>query len=270
MKPTDRDFARRSRSFDTVPHVYDDHRPGYPSGLAEAIVNAAGIGADSSLLEVGSGTGKGTELFAPLGCSILCVEPGANLVALAKGKFADYPCVRFACSRFEDWPLTGESFDLVYSSSAFHWVDRDIGAAKAADALKPGGFLALFWNMSPGMTGPLAEAIQRVYAAVAPAMSGRHAPADLEANIADRLDMIERANRPRRRYGPVRVLRFPWRGTYTTAQYLGLLNTYSDHICLEEPVRSRLLEGVAAAIDAHGGTIERPYVSVLYLARKEH
>lgn len=262
-------YSRERRSFDTVADTYERFRPGYPAPLVEDIIKTAGIDARSSVLEVGSGTGKATEPFARLGSSILCVEPGERLVAVAHSKFAAFPNVRYACARFEDWCAGSETFDLVLSAQAFHWVRRDMGAAKAADVLKPGGYLALFWNLYPGLEGPLADDMQRVYAAVASDLAARPAPqADLKEAIASRLAIIEQANRERPRYSPVQILRFPWSQVYTTAQYIGLLNTYSDHICLEPQVRTRLLDGIAAAIDAHGGTIERPYVAVLFLARK--
>jgi SAM-dependent methyltransferase len=262
-------YARESRSFDAVAETYEGFRPGYPAALVEAIVKTAGIDERSSVLEVGSGTGKATEPFARLGCSVLCLDPGEKLVAVARCKFAAVTGVRYACTRFEDWPVGSEAFDLVFSAQAFHWVRRDIGAAKAADVLKPGGYLALFWNLYPGMEGPLADDMQRVYADVARELAARPTPqADLKDAVAARLAIIEQANRERLRYSPVQILRFPWSQVYTTAQYVGLLNTYSDHICLDAPVRTRLLDGIAAAIDSHGGTIERPYVSVLYLAQK--
>jgi hypothetical protein len=46
------------------------------------------------------------------------------------------------------------------------------------------------------------------------------------------------------------------------------LNTYSDHLRLPEQTRQSLFEGVAEVIEQHGGFIERPYLAVLYVARK--
>jgi SAM-dependent methyltransferase len=52
------------------------------------------------------------------------------------------PTVRFQVSAFEDLTDSGP-FDLVVSATAFHWVDPDVGWAKAARLLRPGGWLAL-------------------------------------------------------------------------------------------------------------------------------
>lgn len=51
-------------------------------------------------------------------------------------------------------------------------------------------------------------------------------------------------------------------------EYLGLLNTYSDHLRLSEQRRKVLFEGIAESIERHGGYIEKPYLAVLYLAQR--
>ena len=65
-----------------------------------------------------------------------------------------------------------------------------------------------------------------------------------------------------------RSARFPWSQTYRTREYLGLLNTYSDHLRLPAATRQRLFDAIAAAIDSQGGLVERNYVTVLYVAHK--
>ena len=69
-------------------------------------------------------------------------------------------------------------------------------------------------------------------------------------------------------FGTVEVRKFPWLTRYSTEQYLGLLNTYSDHLRLPEEDRNRLFESVAEVIERHGGFIEKPYLAVLYVAQK--
>src|SRR4029450_804296 len=44
---------------------------------------------------------------------------------------------------FEAWPVQRQAFDLVLAAQAFHWIAPEYGCAKAADALKPGGALAI-------------------------------------------------------------------------------------------------------------------------------
>lgn len=197
---------------------------------------------------------------------MLCLDPGPNLIATARRKFAALGNIRFECVRFEDWDLERRSFDLVFSAQAFHWVAPDVGLRKADEALKPGGHLALFWNLYPGMSGALAERLQRAYDVHAPHLAERRP--DLEAAIAKRRKMLEPPAGELGAFEAAREFRFPWSQRYSTQEYIGLLNTYSDHICLEARAKEQLLNANAEAIDAHGGMIERPYVAVLFVCRK--
>ena len=40
---------------------------------------------------------------------------------------------------FEAWEPAGRRFDAVVAGQAWHWIDPDAGAAKAAEVLRPGG-----------------------------------------------------------------------------------------------------------------------------------
>jgi SAM-dependent methyltransferase len=257
------DWQERSRSFDRVADLYDAHRPDYPEALVESVVARAGLRPGSRILEIGSGTGKATAPFARRGFSILCIEPGRDLAAVAARKFADYPAVAFETVRFEEWPERPGEFDLAMSAQAFHWVPKEIGYAKAARALKPGGHLALFWNRNPGPLGEIYGDLERVYKERAPELFD--APTTCHERENQRtLDDIAASGC----FGPVVVRQFPWSARYDTRQYLGLLNTYSDHLALAEATRASLFEGVAEVIERHGGSIERPYVAVLYVAAR--
>ena len=55
--------------------------------------------------------------------------------------------------------------------------------------------------------------------------------------------------------------------SYSSEEYLGLLSTFSDHITLPETQRDALFAEIRKLIDEHGGTIEKPYRSALYMAQ---
>ncbi len=58
------DWKKDSQSFDSVAGLYDKFRPAYPRRLVDCIIELSGLKDDARILEVGSGTGKATRLFA--------------------------------------------------------------------------------------------------------------------------------------------------------------------------------------------------------------
>jgi SAM-dependent methyltransferase len=255
-------WNKASRSFDSASEAYDKFRPGYPEALVESLIELTGLASRANILEIGAGTGKATQYFARRGYSMLCLEPGANLAAVAARNLGAFPQVKFELCRFEDWQETPCRFDLVISAQAFHWVQKEIGFAKAARALKPSGWLALFWNMYPGMKGQIAIDLDKCYQEIAPDFG---TPLDAtDERIRQRAEEIDSSGF----FGPVTINRFPWSLRYTTRQYQGLLNTYSDHLCLPAQTRRHLIEAIGQVIDRHGGVIDRPYETVLYVAQK--
>ncbi len=257
------EWKKDSQTFDTVAEDYDAYRPGYPKEMVDCLVELTGLPPGGKILEIGPGTGKATISFAERGYEILCIEPGANLAAVAARNLKAYPAVRFEICRFEEWQETPESFDVIISAQAFHWVPKDVGFPKAARALKAGGSLAVFWNLYPGMEGPLKDALDKVYEEFAPEIATP--TSNMEETIQSRGGEIEACGL----FGPVTVRRFPWSVRYTSREYQGLLNTYSDHINLPMETRQRLYRAAGEVIDAHGGYFDRPYVAVLFVAKKK-
>lgn len=264
MPDTQIDWQEESRRFDEVADRYDTFRPTYPEELIDALISMTGLHGDSKILEIGSGTGKATLLLARHGCSIRCIEPGLNLVAVAAQALKNFPRVAFETVTFEQWHERPDEFDLVVAAQAFHWIPKPIGYAKAARALKPRGHLALFWNMYPDPADALFLDLQKVYEEHAPELATRSS--SCEELIKQREVDIKDSGL----FNNVRVARFPWSVKYDARQYIGLLGTYSDHLRLPEERRRRLFAGVTEVIMRHGGTIEKPYLSVLYVAQVRH
>jgi len=263
MDESEIDWKKDSRSFDTVAELYDAHRPSYPLPLVETILSTSGIPTDGRILEIGSGTGIATALFARKGYAILCLEPGENLVKIARRKLWDFPRVDFRVTSFEDWESGGKPFDLVISAQAFHWVPKEVRYAKVAQVLRTQGCLALFWNRYPPVEAPIYQKLDEAYEKYAPELASRKS-ADYEEGIQQWIREIDESEF----VDFVGVKRFPWKSSYTTPQYLGLLNTHSDHIRLSEERRQRLLAGIAEVLEGQGGRIERTYEAVVFIARK--
>lgn len=242
--------------FDRDPAAYDAVRPGYPPALVDDVVALAQLAPGARVLEVGSGTGQATRLFAARGFAVTAVEAGPSLAAATRRYTPD---VRVG--RFEELALDG-GYPLVYSATAWHWIDPARGYARARQLLVPGGALALFWNEHVRGDDDVGffDAIQDLYEAVG---MPRHRlqPA---TELRDRTPDIVRSGD----FGNVVHRHHAWRTEYDAATYTRLRGTYSNHLRLDPDVRTRLFEGIARVINTQfGGRIAKHYVADLYVAR---
>jgi len=247
--------------FDEIADLYDRVRPAYPETLIDDVIALAGVGPDARLLEIGCGTGQATEAFARRGLRIVCLEPGAALARRARERLARFGGVDVLPYTLEAWPLDASAFDLVVVAQAFHWLRADLRFAKTADALRPGGALAVFGNSPVLERTPLRIELDRAYALQAPAIR----KPILTRWYADDLSM-RTLFRESRRFGPVESRSHPWAKTYPVDEYLDLLRTHSDHRLLAEADRERLIGAVRDAIERHGGAITVRYDANLYVA----
>jgi SAM-dependent methyltransferase len=127
--------------FDEVAGEYDRSRPTYPDELVDRACEIGGLESGDAVLEVGCGTGQLTRSLVARGLHVTALEPGQKLVALAAENVQTN--VEFVRARFEDARLPRERFRAVFCAAAFHWLDPDVSWQRAADALVPGGMLAL-------------------------------------------------------------------------------------------------------------------------------
>jgi ubiquinone/menaquinone biosynthesis C-methylase UbiE len=169
-------LRRFGQVFDQVAEQYDEVRRGYPPGLVDAVVQRGGLGPGARVLEVGCGTGKLTELLAARELAVDAVDPGANMITMARRRVGDAGRVRFHVARFEDADLPEQSYDAVFSATAFHWVDPTVGWAKTARHLKPGGVLALLAHRTVDTDEDHHEAFLAVLRKHAPEVAARFPP----------------------------------------------------------------------------------------------
>lgn len=258
--------ARLSRIFDEDAELYDRARPGYPPELFDDLDALAGTGPGCRVLEVGAGTGKATVPLAERGCRITAVELGPEMAAVARRNLARFGAVEVVTADFETWPLPPEPFDAVVSATAFHWIDPAVRMVRSADALRPGGALAVIATQHvAGGSEEFFVEVQGCYERFDPATPpGLRPPAADDVDTSDHAAEVARSGR----FGPVAVRRYEWDLTYTTAQYLDVLRTYSGHRALPSAARQGLLGCVAGLIDGrYGGRITKRYLTELRVSR---
>jgi len=165
-------MVERRFTFDAVAELYDASRPGYPVALIDRVSQAAGLRHGDDVLEIGGGTGKATKPFAERGFRVVALEPGSNLIRVARRSLVQFANVEFMASTFEDWPLETAKFKLVFAAQSFHWIAPDVRFSKAALALAPGGALAVFGSTALPLASQLRDDVTPIYERVAPHLAG--------------------------------------------------------------------------------------------------
>ncbi len=141
--------ARRAKSFGPVAATYDRVRPGYPPDGVSWLLEEDGAartarGARRRVLDLGAGTGALTRDLVSRGLDVVAVEPDPNMRAVLEDRV---PRADVRAGNAEELPVEDADVDVVIGAQMWHWVDLDRASAEVARVLRPGGTLALLWNL---------------------------------------------------------------------------------------------------------------------------
>jgi SAM-dependent methyltransferase len=245
-----------AESFGADPERYDRTRPRYPQVLVNRII-AASPGPD--VLDVGIGTGVAARPFLAGGCRVLGVEVDPRMA-----EFATQYGFDVEVAKFEEWDPAGRRFDAIIAGMTWHWVDPVAGATKAAGLLRPGGRLAVFWNVQQPPP-ELAQAFADVYRRVLPdtPFAGGPSPRDAyERILATAGDGIRAAGA----FTEPERWRIDWTRSYTKDEWLEQVPTFGGHSRFPAAKLEELLAGIGAGIDALGGSFTMAYTTVAVTA----
>jgi SAM-dependent methyltransferase len=237
-------------TFDTVAELYDRARPSYPDELVDDLVAAL---PGPRVLEIGCGTGKLTRQLVERGVDVTCVEPGANLAAIAA---RTAPVI---VERFEDWEPDG-SYDAVCCATAWHWLDPLVAPRKVHDLLAPDGVLAVIGthHVVPPDADPFFREIQVAYDAIGDGVDDLPDVDDIRHDDAIALRATGLFDVEDRGY--VRVIE------YDAESYIDVLSTYSGHIAMTDDERTIIFDAVRRL--AGGRRIGKHHLFCLHLARR--
>lgn len=262
-------FSGLASTFDQAAQLYLRIRPGYPAQLFEDLARETALGAKARALEIGAGTGQATRGLIERGWSVVALEPGPSLAALAKQALRGFGDVNVVVSTFEQWEGHGQRFDLVVAATSWHWLDARDAYRKAADMLRDDGYLAIIVtdHVLPLEGDEIFHDIQEAYEQVG-ISDGHRGPEPLEppeAILAPDVEAIVSSGF----FAPPVVHRYLWSRDYTTDEYLALLSTYSNHIAARPEQRETLFTRIRELIQARpAATIRKHYLNTLQVARR--
>jgi len=125
---------------------YLRYRPSYPDEIIPLLERECGLTPDSTVADVGSGTGFLSKLFLDFGCRVIGIEPNREMRQAGEHVLAPYAKFSSRDARAEDIDLPDSSVDLVAAGQAFHWFDLAAAQAEFRRILRAPKWVALIWN----------------------------------------------------------------------------------------------------------------------------
>jgi ubiquinone/menaquinone biosynthesis C-methylase UbiE len=127
------------------PDVYERGRPGYPDAAVDHAFAALGLAPGARVLDLGAGTGKLARSLLERAAEVVAVEP---LDAMRQRLESLLPRADARPGTAEAIPLPDASVDAAFAGEAFHWFATPEAVAEIGRVVRPGGGVALLWNVA--------------------------------------------------------------------------------------------------------------------------
>jgi SAM-dependent methyltransferase len=148
--------------FSTRVENYVKYRPGYPREVVELLARECGLTPASVVADVGSGTGKLSELFLRNGNRVYGVEPNRGMREAGARLLSAHENFVSVEGRAEATTLPDASVDFVTVGQALHWFDVESAQREFRRILRPGGWAVAVWNDRRTEGTPFLEEYERL------------------------------------------------------------------------------------------------------------
>jgi len=162
-----------------------DAKTGFDVAIDVELLRGAGLRPDTTLVDLGAGTGLLAAAVAPHCRRVVAVDPSPAMLAVARARPAAFECVE---AGFLSYEHSGEPPSIVYSRNALHHLPdfwKAIALERVAQMLASGGTLVLrdiVYSFEPDEADAVLEAW---YAAAPPNAKDGWTRAELEAHVRD-------------------------------------------------------------------------------------
>jgi SAM-dependent methyltransferase len=232
--------------FGAAAAVYERARPSYPADAIDWLLNRTGVGPGDTIVDLGAGTGKLTRLLVASGARVVAIEPVQAMRELIDvGEAID--------GTAEEIPLPDGSAALVTVAQAFHWFDLDRALPEIHRVLRPGGRLALVWNMRD-LDDPLQRGVEELLAP----FRGRRVAAQREGRWRTPLAVSPL-------FGDPETAEFRHAQLFTAEDIQDRVASTSFVAAMGEDERRPLLEGVRALVAGREEPFPFPYETEVLL-----
>jgi SAM-dependent methyltransferase len=235
--------------FASSAEAYERARPGYPGEAVAWIAERLRIEPGKDVLDLAAGTGKLTRALLPFGARVIAIEP---IDEMREQLFAALPDVDAFDGTAEAIPLPDGSVDAITCGQAFHWFRTDEALREMHRVLRPGGGLALVWNIRD-LSDPLQARIQAILAPHGADVRS-HRTIDTPKLLAGD------------HFGPVETRSWPYVQHLSRAHLVDRIASTSYIAILDPDTRAGVLSDVLEAADGLPEPISIPYTTDVYAA----
>ena len=131
------------QGFSHAAQLYQHARPNYPEAVVNWLKQDLALDAQSSVIDLGAGTGKFLPYLKQVTSAIYAVEPIREMLQQLQAAHPDVIAIQAHSTAI---PLASESIDAIVCAQSFHWFANIETLNEIHHVLKPEGHLGLVWN----------------------------------------------------------------------------------------------------------------------------
>jgi SAM-dependent methyltransferase len=250
-------FPERARSFDAWAGDYDRYRPGYPDVLFDEIRARLSPPEHPLVVDLGAGTGRASLAMAALEWRVTAVEPGKPMLDVLRAQAANQGLLLATVqATAESTGLDPASADLATAAQAFHWFDHPAAVTEMARIVRPGGGVALFWNVRDAHRSPfVADYHALLERQFGDADTGQY----LQAGRATGREATERAFAESPGFDEPELAELQHDAQMTADDFVGMAFTASYVRALPGEEQERFREELTALLARHGLNTGLPF-----------
>lgn len=232
--------------FHGTAHHYATYRPGIPEDVVAYVRDLFGLDGESTLLDMGCGTGLSTIAFAPLFARTVAFDPDAAMLAEAKTRTPRGLTIQWQQRSDHDVTAAEGPYRLALACRSLHWMNQPRLLDTLHHVLEPGGGIAIigdgsFWTGSDPWQATVREIVQSFLGPSRRAGNTRYAPPSEPYPV-----LLATTG-----YADIRFAEIPVTRDWDVEHILGYLystsfsarHLYTDQITeFEAKLRSKLLE----------------------------
>jgi len=250
-------------TFTKISKLYNRARIGYPQLLIEDIIKFSELKEGDRVLDAGCGTGQATILFAKKSFKILGLDLGKEMIDTAIKNHNESPDVSFMVGSFEETDLNDNSFNLIISAMAWHWIPEETRNQKARRILKKDGSLALIWSWQQKRSSQFVSEVSMILDRFGGMESG---PAG--SRVERIANNVKKELIQGKFFATIESKEYYEQIKFNKERYLDLVLSYGWVQNLSEKNRNSLVEELKKLFNRYQEPINIPYKHQLILAKK--